>query len=271
MDTSISVSSGDLWRPESAGRFNRVSDMLNAIGVIGPAGQYFPADAGGVITRINTSDATIPAASYVTFNSTGMRPGIEDPCGVTLAECAPGTEGPVQVSGIAEVSYYYPRPTDVLVLKGSSRNDRSTVLLNSTGHSTYRNYFKVSVTGWTDSGYPTGFSITDGGDPDSSDCGLTDVDKVSVGTLTPGPGAGDGFSTGYVCLRLTVDTSGDTPSYTHTFEWRDIAQPPYPWEPVVMLAEVVRRGNMFVAVQRWTGGMIYWRSRFVLGWGRGRV
>lgn len=258
MDTSISVSPGDAWHPESAGRFNRVSDMLNTIGVIGPAGQCFPADTGAVITRTNTSDVTIPAASYVTFDSHDMRPGLADPCGVALAECAPGDEGPVQVSGIAEVSCCYPRPPDVLVLKKNFHNGPSTVLINSTGHNTYRNCFKVTATAWTERGSVAGVSITDGGNPDSSVCGLTDVVPVSAGTLTQE----GGFGNGYVCLRLVVDTTGGTPPYSHEFEF--LPDPPNPWEPVVILAEII--GGQ--VVQRWTGGMIYWRSRFVIGFGR---
>ena len=264
MDTSMNVSPGDAWHPESAGRFNRVSDMLNTIGVIGPAGQFLPSDAAAVITRRNTGDTTIPTASYVTFDSTGMRPGIEDPCGVALAECAPGEDGPVQVNGIAELSYAFPRPAHVLVLKDSSRNDPTTVLLNSTGHKTYRNYFAVGATGWNERGYITGFSIADGGNPDNPDCGLTDVESVGKGTLT----RADAFGEGFVCLRLVVGDDGGQPIYSHVFEWNTAE--PNPWEPVVILAEVVRQGNLHVVVQRWTGGVIYWRQRFVIGFGRAR-
>lgn len=266
MDTSVNVSPGDAWHPESAGRFNRVSDMLNTIGVIGPSGQFLPSDAAAVITRRNTGDTTIPTASYVTFDGTGMRPGIEDPCGVALAECAPGEDGPVQVNGIAELSYAFPRPAHVLVLKNDPRNGPTTVLLNSIGHKTYRNCFAVEATGWNANGYITGFSITDGGNPDNPDCGLTDVGPVPVGTLTRSDGA---FGDGYVCLRLAVDDSGARPTYSHVFEWASAI--PDPWEPAMILAEVVRQGNLSVVVQRWTGGMIFWRSRFVIGFGRGHT
>ena len=264
MDTSVNVSPGDAWHPESAGRFNRISDMLNTIGVIGPAGQYLPSDATAVIIRRNTGAATIPAASYVTFDDTGMRPGIDDPCGVAMAECAPGEEGPVQVNGIAELSCAFPRPAHVLVLKKDPHNGPTTVLLNSTGHKTYRNYFAVDATGWNANGYVTGFSITDGGYPDNPDCGLTDVGPVRKGTLT----RSQPFSYGYVCLRLIVGDDGGEPTYSHVFEWNTAA--PDPWEPVIILAEVVRSGNQFVLVQRWTGGVVYWRQRFVIGFGRAR-
>lgn len=261
MDTSISVSPGDAWRPESAGRFNRVSDMLNTIGVIGPAGQCFPAEASAVIIRRNAGDTTIPAASCVTFDGVDMRPGIEDPCGVTLAECAPGAEGPVQVSGIAEVAYTFPLPSDVLVLKGGSRNDPTSVLLNSTGHNTHRNYFRVTATGWDDNGYITGISVTDGGNPESIYCGVTDVGDVPAGTLS------GTFYEGYICLRLVVDDSGNTPAYSHQIEYSSSV--PSPRDPVVILAEIVPRFGRRAVVQRWTGGMIHWRDRFVIGFGRG--
>ena len=257
MDTSVNVSPGDAWHPESAGRFNRISDMLNTIGVIGPAGQYLPSDATAVITRRNTGDATIPAASYVTFGDTGMRPGIDDPCGVAMAECAPGEEGPVQVNGIAELSSAFPRPAHVLVLKNDPRNGPTTVLLNSTGHRTYRNCFAVEATGWNANGAITGVRIFDGGNPESPYAGLTDVDTVSAGTL-----AGPFANNTYICLRLAVQTGTSGNYYTHTFEATGLL--PNAWEPVVILAQIVNGA----VVQRWTGGMIFWRSRFVIGFGR---
>ena len=152
MDTGNFVSPGDAWRPESAARYNGVSDMLNGIGVIGPSGQHFS-----------------PAV--------------------------------------------------------------------------YANYFAVERTGDT-------ICIFDGGNPESSSCGLTDVGNAIPVTTLQGP-----FSGSYVILKLTASGS----YYDQTFEVAQ--QEPANSAPAVLIAQLFDGG---VVVQRWTGGMIYWRQRFCL-------
>lgn len=117
------------------------------------------------------------------------------------------------------------------------------------GDAGYANYFAVEAV-------EGGVRIFDGGNPESPYAGLTDVDTVSAGTLS-GPFA-DGT---YICLRLGVSNN----AYTQTFE--AVAENLLPaWNsPVWPIAQIVG-GNV---VQRWTGGMIFWRSRFIIGFGRG--
>ena len=118
------------------------------------------------------------------------------------------------------------------------------------GGAAYANYFAVEQT-------DGGVRIFDGGNPESPYAGLTDVDTVSAGTLS-GPFANNT----YICLRLGVQTGTSGNYYTHTFEATGLL--PNAWEPVVILAQIVNGA----VVQRWTGGMIFWRSRFVIGFGR---
>ena len=279
MDTSFNISPGEEWHPESAARFNSVSDMLNAFGTIGPG--TFAAAAGdgsnNCITCKNMDDKTISAYSYVTLShgsSTGsdvfldtytMKAGVTDPCGILLSDCAPGETAQVQISGLAEARTY-PAPSGVVVLPGisaSSRN-RNLVVLNSTGHDNYRNYFKVEAEEWDENGHIVKVRIYDGGNPASSICGVTDVGAVTGTSL-------DGFFSegARICLRLTVNaTDAGSKYFTHTFERND--DPPVN-EPVLTLAEVVRTGNHYKVIQRWTGGEIHWRDRFVITIRRGEA
>ncbi|MBQ7208161.1 MAG: hypothetical protein IJS01_10230 [Lentisphaeria bacterium] len=259
MDTGNFVSPGDTWHPESAARYNGVSDMLNGLGVIGPSGQRFSAGESAVITCRNTGNTLLRTGSYVTVseNGTAMTAGFDDPCGVLLEDCPPGNSAAVQLAGLAQVAADFPRPPGIL------RLSPACVLLNSVGHDLYRNYFKVAATGYSDRGVITGVRIFDGGDPESTSAGLTDVGDVPVTTL-----AGTFQDGTLFFVRLTVpDTpppSSGTNFYTHTFFTASRTNFPNAWEPVVLLAEVV--GGQIV--QRWTGGMIYWRSRFIIGFGR---
>ena len=229
MDTGIFVSPGDAWHPESAVRYNGVSDMLNRIGVIGPSGQRPPAGESAVITCRNTGDAVLSAGSYVTVSQDGtaMTAGCDDPCGVLLEDCAPGRTAAVQLAGLAQVAADFPRPPDVL------RLSPTCVLLNSVGHSLYRNYFKVERT-------DTGIRIFDGGNPESQYCGLTDVGTVPVTTIT---------GTGSLYLNLTWGNN----AYAQTFSFTA-------GTASYLIADVLPDR----IIQRWTGGVIYWRQRFCL-------
>jgi hypothetical protein len=269
-DTGIFIQQGDSWYPESAARHNMVNDMLTSFATIGPV---TPAASGGTqdcIVCKNISDEIIPAYSYVTvfppantstdiFQDTcTIRRGTADPCGVTLNDCGPGETASVQISGLIHADVF-PAPPDVMILPGTRNSaGKHLVNLNSIGCSIYRNYFKVSAVEWGKNGYITKVRIYDGGDPEKSMCGETDVGAVEATELEYT------FSEGTeIYIHLNVEKHEDgTPYFTHTFKVNSFVSSR---EPVLLLAEISRDNHV---IQRWTGGKIYWRDRFVIPFGR---
>ena len=261
MDSSLWTAPGDIWQPESAERFNLISESLNRIGVIGLPQESSSAGSGNSFIRgINCSGAVIPANTFVSIGSfytgeTGgeeavleIRPGVADPCGVVLEECLPGHITDVQVSGAAD-HVKAPLPCDINVTAAYSGNEFA-VVVGSCGHEIYRNYFKVSAVEFDENGRILKLRVYDGGNPASAWCGETDAGSVSCAEL-----AADGR---YVLLRLVVE---DNDFYSQLETSYDF---PEPEEPAVVIAEIVRRYNGEKVVQRWTNGMIHWRERFIL-------
>ena len=270
MDTGIFVQPGDPWKPESAARYNQVNDMLNSLTTIGPVSNAFSSSPNDSILCKNISDEVIPAYSYVTISGAkidgeywmpelfSMKRGIADPCGVVLSDCSPGETASVQICGLvpAEVT---PSPSDVMTFPGtlSGYDRKNLVNLNSFGGSVYRNYFKVEPTRYTPEGTISQVRIYDGGDPDNVFCGETDVGGVSRHTLD------HNFIDGCkIYIRLC---QGDDGRLFHEFE-TDIIEKGK--DPVICLAEISRNNRV---IQRWTGGKIYWRERFIIPFSRGDV
>ena len=220
---------------------------------------------GGFIRGINCSGAVIPANTFVTIGSfyrgdtqgedavLEIRPGVADPCGVVTEACLPGKITDVQVSGLAD-HVKAPLPCDIQVA-AVYYEDEFAVILGSCGNDLYRNFFKVSAMEFNGNSRILKLRIYDGGDPQSDCCGLTDAGTVSCEELAAGGGK-------YICLRLVAEDS----HLHHKFEI--LHAPPEENEPVVILAEIVRRYDGEKVVQRWTGGMIHWRDRFVIPFGR---
>lgn len=266
MDSSLWTAPGDVWQPESAERFNLITESINRIGVIGLPQLPVPGGTcNSFIRGINCSGAVIPANTFVTIGSfypgdtqgedavLEIRPGVADPCGVVTEACLPGKITDVQVSGLAD-HVKAPLPCDIQVA-AVYYEDEFAVILGSCGNDLYRNFFKVSAMEFNGNSRILKLRIYDGGDPQSDCCGLTDAGTVSCEELAAGGGK-------YICLRLVAEDS----HLHHKFEI--LHAPPEENEPVVILAEIVRRYDGEKVVQRWTGGMIHWRDRFVIPFGR---
>ena len=271
-DSGIFIQQGDAWQPESASRHNAVNDMLCSLGTIGLAGVQGPAGSGTSIIGKNTSDKTIIAGSYVTishreyssdnlFSDTySITPGTANPCGVAADDCPPGETVNVWISGIVQARIS-PSPPDVMVIPGVIQRGMQLVNLNSVGSDIYRNYFKVSAVGFDENGFMTGIRIYDGANPESSVAGVTDTGLVYAteleGTFSVG-------STIYLRLKTGVHEDGSA-YFTHEFEINAVESQQ---EPMLCLAEIGNGGRI---IQRWTGGKIYWRDRFIIPFTRGQL
>ena len=261
MDTDTFIQPGDPWRPESAARYNQVNEVLNSFSQIGPA-----SDLSGLhrsqncILCRNAGNDMIPAFSYVTIDAPGsgnspdfnkMTRGISPPCGVVLSDCSPGECASVQICGItpAEKSQ---NPPDAMVIPGFPDLPEEQNLVNLTGSGTYRNYFKVEAEKFSENGKLSQVKIIDGGHPEDNFSGYTDAGCIEKGILDV---SGDGF----VILLLS---KGENRKWKQEFriinhfefnEHDDSA-------PYFVLAEIYNNR----IIQRWTGGMIYWRTRFII-------
>ena len=133
--------------------------------------------------------------------------------------------------------------------------------LDGTGDNTgsgYDNYFKVTPYEWDDDGKIKHVLISDGGDPSSAYCGMTDVSGFMNRTSRDVAGR-------YLFIKLVVEkhSNGYFKSIYDDFEWfggNDTL--PGENEPYVLLAEITADGTR--VIQRWTGGKIYWRNRFII-------
>ena len=266
IDSGIFTQPGDSWQPESAARFNAVNETLCGFGTIGPA-SFASEDSGGTDSLLckNVSDSTIPAGSYVTLsyleqqtgdlfaNICAMKPGVLSPCGVVTDDCPPGEYAEVKISGIVQAKIS-PAPPDVMVIPSPLPDGMTFVNLNSCGSDVYRNYFKVSATGFAAGGTISKVCIYDGGDPASYTAGVTDIDTVSRTELE------HDFITGttiFLCLEVKQNADGSK-YFSHTFEVNPVENDK---KPMVCLAQIGRNNTV---IQRWTGGKIWWRERFII-------
>ena len=269
MDASSWISPGDPWKPESSGRFNAVSDILNGVGIIGTAGQKNTGAQNSVLICRNSGNQNIAAGPFVTITGIdeavenaemtdwifSVLPGIRSPYGVLAAECAPGEIGEVQVAGVAEAALS-PAPSDVLRL--AEKDGKALYLLSSSGGA-QGNYFAVSAVGHDADGFISRVRIYDGADPDSGSAGMTDLYEIGSAELEVSSGHR------YICLNLACDSNGSKREYLETFS----AEYTVPSEqtPSVILAEIADGGKRLI--QRWTSGRVYWRHRFVIPFYRG--
>ena len=270
-DSGIFIQQGEAWHPESASRYNAVNDMLCSLGTVGPAAfQTGSGTSGASILGKNVSDKMISAGSYVTisyreyssdnlFTDTySIKPGTSNPCGVAADDCPPGETVNVWISGIVQARIF-PAPPDVMVIPGMVQREMQLVNLNSIGSDIYRNYFKVSAVGFDENGYITRIRIFDGADPQSVIAGVTDTGDVYVTEIEHSFSAGSA-----IYLRLKTDVREDGSAYfAHEFEVNAVENQQ---EPMLCLAEI---GSGNKIIQRWTGGKIYWRDRFVIPFTRG--
>ena len=260
MDTDIFIQPGDPWHPESASRYNQVNEVLNAFAKIGPASELSGLEkAQHCILCRNAGEEMIPAYSYVTIDTPGdsetyrvnsMTRGTNYPCGVVLSDCQPGECASVQISGITQAERS-PSPPDVMVIPGFPYlpSTHCLVNLNSVGSDVYRNYFKAEPSRYDSNGRLTQVKITDGGDSLSYLCGYTDMGSVSTTTLNI---SSDCF------IAMLLIRKDDY--WTH--EFKTIGTFDEIWEtiPHIVIAEVNRNR----IIQRWTGGAVHWRDRFII-------
>ena len=268
IDSGLFVQQGDAWQPETASRYNAVNEMLGFLGNSGGDSCKQLQTVGPETVRgQNGSDTTIPAGSYVTLlppdlsqtrlfaDTFVIKPGVMDPCGVTLTDCPPGETVDVQINGLVPVRKSAAAPPNVMLIPGYPFFNMDLVNINCPGNDFYRNYFKVSATEFSEDGRISKVRIYDGGNPSSPYAGETDTGEVSCGELEY-----DFYAGAKIYLRLTVSESGGY--FTHKFE---VNIPETQEEPVICLAEISPNNAV---IQRWTGGPVYWRNRFVIPFGR---
>lgn len=255
MDTSFYVAPGDPLLPQSARRYNDISEVLNRMGHSGPsAPKITNGGESSTITCCNNTDDLIKAGTFVTFSGIhqiltpddpasfiySIAPGTADPCGVLLEDCYPKQNADVQISGLCEAAAS-PAPAGIMTIFRSG--DKAFYLLNSTGSNDYNNYFKTAVADFSE-GKITKLRVFDGADPESDEAGYTDIGLVRSAEIeTQGKR--------YLCLKLESN-------YTQVFSMEE-ERPDYHL-PAVILAEIVKNR----LIQRWVGGMICWRNRFVI-------
>jgi hypothetical protein len=268
IDSGLFVQQGDSWQPETASRHNAVNEMLGFLGSSGgDSCEQLRTESPETIRGQNGSKTTIPAGSCVTLyppdlsqkrlfaDTFVIKPGVADPCGITLSDCPPGETVDVQISGLVTVQRSTPLPPDVMIIPGYPFYNKTLVNINCPGNDLYRNYFKVSAVEFNEEGRISKVRIYDGGNPSSSYAGITDIGDVSTGELEYN------FTTGTnIYMRLKVNEAGGY--LTHEFE---INSSPQHREPYILLAEIGPNGSV---IQRWTGGQIFWRERFVIPFGR---
>ena len=260
MDTDIFIQSGDPWHPESASRHNMVNDAINAFSKIGPASELSGLEkAQYCILCRNAGEKKIPAYSYVTIDTPDdsetpflnrMLPGTGSPCGVVLSDCPPGECASVQIFGITQAEKS-PSPPDIMVIPGFPNlpSSRCLVNLNSIGSDVYRNYFKAVPEKYDSDKRLTRIKIIDGGNPDNIDCGYTDLSSVSATTI-------DISSDCFIAMELIREDD----TWKHKFKTVSSFNSIGETIPHVILAEI-DRGKI---IQRWTGGVVNWRDRFVI-------
>ena len=264
IDSGLFVQQGDAWQPETASRHNAVNEMLGFLGSSGgDSCEQLRTGSLETVRGQNGSKATSPAGSCVTLSPPDLSqtrlfadtfvitPGVIDPCGVTLSDCPPGETVDVQISGLATVRTDTPLPPDVMIIPGYPFYNKALVNINNPGNDLYRNYFKVSAVEFNGEGRISKVRIYDGGNPLSGYAGRTDIGNVSTAELEHNFLQGD-----KIYMLLKVHEIGGY--LTHEFELNIIEKQD---EPAICLAEISRSGTV---IQRWTGGQVYWRSRFVL-------
>lgn len=268
IDRDLFVQQGDAWQPETAARYNAVNEMLGFLGSTGGAPcEKLRYTSPETVCGQNGGDMMIPAGSFVTLfppdlgktrlfaDTFVIKPGVADPCGVTLSDCPPGETVDVQIRGLVTVRKHTATPPGVMIIPGYPYYNMDLVNINCPGNDLYRNYFKVAAKEFNKDGRISKVRIYDGGNPSSSYAGTTDVGEVSCGELEY-----DFRSGTKIYLRLKAADPG---SYlTHEFE---INGNPQPSEPCILLAEI---SPASAVIQRWTGGQIFWRERFVIPFGR---
>ena len=267
IDSGFFVQQGDAWQPETASRYNAVNEMLGFLGSSGGNSyEQLQTISPETVRGLNRSDAMIPAGSCVTFFSPEwgneslfsdtyvIKPGVTDPCGVTLKDCPPGEAVDVQISGLVPVRKTAALPPGVMIMPGDHFGDTKIVNINSQGNDWYRNYFKVSAVEFREDGRISKVRIYDGGNPSNWHAGITDIGEVSQSELEYDFAPGD-----KIYLRLIFIEPDLVPNYfSHKFEVNIIEKSD---EPTICLAEISPDNTV---IQRWTGGPVYWRERFVV-------
>ena len=193
IDSGLFVQQGDSWQPETASRHNAVNEMLGFLGSSGgDSCEQLRTESPETIRGQNGSKTTIPAGSCVTLyppdlsqkrlfaDTFVIKPGVADPCGITLSDCPPGETVDVQISGLVTVQRSTPLPPDVMIIPGYPFYNKTLVNINCPGNDLYRNYFKVSAVEFNEEGRISKVRIYDGGNPSSSYAGITDIGDVST-------------------------------------------------------------------------------------------
>jgi hypothetical protein len=180
-----------------------------------------------------------------------MLPGTGSPCGVVLSDCPPGECASVQIFGITQAEKS-PSPPDIMVIPGFPNlpSTRCLVNLSSVGSDVYRNYFKVAPEKYNSEKRLTQIKIIDGGNPDSIVCGYSDISAVYTETLD--------IASDDCFIAMQLIREDDT--WKHKF--KTVSDFNEPWEiiPHIILAEI----NHGRIIQRWTGGVVHWRDRFII-------
>ena len=259
MDTDIFIQPGDPWHPESASRHNQVNEILNTFSQNGPVSELSGVSRSQncIICR-NSGNETIPAFSYVTVNAPDstnpdfnrITRGTSPPCGVVLSDCPPGKCASVQICGITRAEKSQ-TPPDAAVIPGFPDLPEDQNLVNLAGGGSYRSYFKVEAEKHDANGRLSRVKIIDGAQPELDFSGYTDVGGIPSGVVdVPG--------NGFVVLVL-IRKYREWVQEFRFLSWNDFHETDFT-VPYFVLAQI--SDNKII--QRWTGGMIYWRTRFII-------
>lgn len=272
------VNSGDKVRPIAALE-NELRHIVNAQnGFLGSAGSVRNVQTL-TVPVFNSDTETIKAgfpASFIApettnapevFLATGaipvMRYTNSTRWGVVTSPIAPGEFGTAVVTGVVKVKFTgsgspatlapavdgFRSNGDVMCIYSAA--DSAVIVLGAGGESEYKNYFQVVAEKHDDNGRLSQVKIIDGAQPELDFSGYTDVGGVSSGVVdVPG--------NGFVVLVL-IRKYREWVQEFRFLSWNDFHETDFT-VPYFVLAQI----SDSKIIQRWTGGMIYWRTRFII-------
>ena len=270
MDNALFVAPGDPWQPESAARFNAVSELLNrSSGGLDP---FLPAGGMENMIRVrNVSGETVKAFHFVQIGSPlagdlpamdnvfSAAPGVSGVVGVMQENCPPGGESFARIHGPAFVC-----AGELRSPQGAAEircGDGRIVLLGAgkTAAGAYDGYFKVSAAASDEQQRITKLLVSEG---------VTDLPgNRTVAPVSFDIDPGKNFE---VILVLERSEEGPRSRLKNTVilaPGETVTSAAFEREyqsRFVLLASVVNTGENPGIIQRWTDNVVYWGSRFFI-------
>ena len=269
------VAKGDKFRP-IASLENDLRHMVNAMNGFRSGNDHAARNAARV-TVINMTDKTLPVGTIVNLKKDGdpameafsavLFASVDEKWGILTETVDPMMYGACQISGVIEVpvtsdgDYVEPdtadsarkrfRPSESGGVRVISLKDQVAMIdlgeRRSGGATEYKNYFKV-IPGEIENGVLKTVKIVDGaGLVNSLKAGSTDIGSVDNGEV-------DIPSSGTYQVYLILEWDGSAYKQYFSTQSASLLDDAVSW----LLAD----GVGSTIVQRWTGGTIYWGSRY---------